>query len=271
MYWRGNQESLELSFLKDLFPHKGKEFEQWVWSPVMMGYWILGYTQRRSCLWVKILPRQPNRDGRHRKQICWWSCPICPIWRYALVDTCGWVLSELHCHVGRGAAPAPPLQRSASKDPDIHISPNPHLASPHPTATSHFAAAVLRGWDYILWSLSLAILLLVGNCHDVKMKLWMVSFLKWYLFGKLSGRHIRTQQCDRTVVAGETDKLRAVSYPFKNMRKLTGTFLWRILPGAMFLWQQWSTKPGNFLNLHFTSNLTQIAYLTNYWRPGTKR
>ena len=32
-----------------------------------------------------------------------------------------------------------------------------------------------------------------------------------------------------------------------------------------------STKPGNFLNLHFTSNLTQIAYLTNYWRPGTKR
>ena len=195
-----------------------------------------------------------------------------PIWRYALVDTCGWVLSELHCHVGRGAAPAPPLQRSASKDPDIHISPNPHLASPHPTATSHFAAAVLRGWDYILWSLSLAILLLVGNCHDVTMKLWMVSFLKWYFFGKLSGnRHIRTQHWARTVVAGETDKLRAVSYPFKNMRKLTGTFLWRILPGAMFLWQQWSTKPGNFLNLHFTSNLTQIAYLTNYWRPGTKR
>ena len=28
MYWRGNQESLQLSFLKDLFPHKGKESEQ---------------------------------------------------------------------------------------------------------------------------------------------------------------------------------------------------------------------------------------------------
>ena len=189
MYWRGNQESLELSFLKDLFPHKGKEFEQWVWSPVMMGYWILGYTQRRSCFWVKILPRQPSKQRRPPyKADLLLVVLVCqvrlkrPIWRYALVDTCGWVLSELHCHVGRGAAPAPPLQRSASKDPDIHISPNPHLASPHPTATSHFAAAVLRGWDYILWSLSLAILLLVGNCHDVKMKLWMVSFLKWYFF-----------------------------------------------------------------------------------------
>ena len=26
------------------------------------------------------------------------------------------------------------------------------------------------------------------------------------------------------MVAGETDKLRAVSYPFKNMRKLPGSF-----------------------------------------------
>ena len=61
------------------------------------------------------------------------------------------MLSELHCHVGRSAARAPPLQRSTSKDPvpDIHISPNPRLAQsyilqPPPT---HFAAAVLR----VLW------------------------------------------------------------------------------------------------------------------------
>ena len=93
MYWRGNQESLELSFLKDLFPHKGKEFEQWVWSPVMMGYWILGYTQRRSCLWVKILPRQPNRDGRHIKQICCWSCWFVNSGSNALFeDVLGWYL-----------------------------------------------------------------------------------------------------------------------------------------------------------------------------------